>query len=121
MPGAGLAELTRLLADDAVLVVDASATYGRVRDLTGPLIGATKVAAFRCGRHVTVRDGTRDTDMGAQWSARSARPAGRPTVYGDPPVSIRAEDCGRVHEADSARLGYVDPARLSALTTRLQP
>jgi RNA polymerase sigma-70 factor (ECF subfamily) len=44
-----LGALTTMLADDAVLIVDAGhggGTFGRVRNLPGPVMGATKVAAF---------------------------------------------------------------------------
>jgi RNA polymerase sigma-70 factor, ECF subfamily len=44
-----LGALTQMLADDAVLIVDAGqggGSFGRVRNLPGPVIGATKVAAF---------------------------------------------------------------------------
>lgn len=44
-----LREITKLLAEDVVLIVDAGdegGTYGRVRSLPGPVMGATKVAAF---------------------------------------------------------------------------
>jgi len=47
--GGDAAALIRLLADDAVLIADAGpggGRFGRVRNLPGPLRGATKVAAF---------------------------------------------------------------------------
>lgn len=42
-------EVVKLLTDDAILIADAGpegGMYGRVRNLAGPLVGATKVAAF---------------------------------------------------------------------------
>lgn len=44
-----VAEVARLLTEDVVLIADAGpggGAYGRVRNLPGPLVGATKVAAF---------------------------------------------------------------------------
>lgn len=43
------AGVARLLADDVVLIADAGpegGSYGRIRNLPGPLLGVTKVAAF---------------------------------------------------------------------------
>jgi RNA polymerase sigma-70 factor (ECF subfamily) len=42
-------EVASLLADDVILIADAGpagGAYGRVRNLPGPIVGATKVAAF---------------------------------------------------------------------------
>lgn len=44
-----VAGVSRLLAEDVVLIADAGPTggaYGRVRNLPGPIVGTTKVAAF---------------------------------------------------------------------------
>jgi RNA polymerase sigma-70 factor (ECF subfamily) len=44
-----MGEVASLLADDVVLIADAGpegGAYGRVRNLPGPIVGATKVAAF---------------------------------------------------------------------------
>ncbi|MFZ5892558.1 MAG: sigma-70 family RNA polymerase sigma factor [Myxococcota bacterium] len=44
-----LEQVTRLLADDVVLIADAGpegGVYGRVRNLPGPIVGRAKVAAF---------------------------------------------------------------------------
>src|SRR5262245_12575507 len=102
--------LASLLVEDAVLIADAGpggGTFGRVRNLPGPIAGATKVAAFVAG--VTAQGSAgltrRECDLNGQPALLLLR-EGRP--YAAILLSVAG---GRIHrvfiQADPARLQYV--------------
>ncbi len=105
-------QLVELLADDVVLIADggpAPASFGSVRNLLGPLSGATKVAAFVAS--VTPQGSanltTRECDLNGQPAIivlRNQRP------YTAILLSVADGKIRHVFiHADPARLGHVGP------------
>ncbi|MEX2208089.1 MAG: sigma-70 family RNA polymerase sigma factor [Myxococcota bacterium] len=102
--------VARLLADDAVLIVDAGpkgGRFGRVRNLPGPLLGAAKVAAFVAAVTPQGAAGleTRECELNGQPAMLVLRD-GQPRTA----ILLSVVD-GRIRfvfmQADPARLGHV--------------
>jgi RNA polymerase sigma-70 factor (ECF subfamily) len=107
-----LTELTKLLADDAVLVVDPGSTggtYGRVRNLPGPLVGAVKIASFVAAVAPQGATGlaTRECELNGQPAVLVLRD-GQP--YTAILLSVAGDKItGVFMHADAARLRHVGP------------
>ena len=99
-----------LLADDVVLIVDAGPTggsFGRVRNLPGPLVGAPKVAAFVAAVTPQGAEGleTRECELNGQPAVLVLRD-GQPSAA----ILLSVSDeriIGVFMHADPARLGHV--------------
>ncbi len=106
-----VAEVAKVLSDDVVLIADAGlsgGTYGRVRNLPGPIVGRAKVAAFVAT--VTPQGGSglvvKECELNGQPSALVLRD-GRP--YTAILLSVADDQINGVFiHADPARLGHVE-------------
>lgn len=102
--------LVRLLTDDAVMIADGGpegATYGRVRNLPGPITGAKKVAAFLAAVSSQGADGlvVRECQLNGQPGILVLR-AGAP--YATISIAVRDARISAVFlQADPNRLGHV--------------
>jgi RNA polymerase sigma-70 factor, ECF subfamily len=107
-------EVAKLLTEDVVLIADAGpdgGAYGRVRNLPGPIVGATKVAAFVAAVTPQGATGlvTRECELNGQ-------PAVLVLRDGLPYTAILLSVCddkirGVFIHADPGRLGHVGPTR----------
>ena len=110
-----LAAIKKLLADDVRLVVDAGpqgASFGRVRNLPGPLVGAHKVAAFIAAVAPQSAHG-----LATEECTLNGQPAILVLQDGEPHTAILLSVVGGqvrsvFMHADRSRLGHVRKAHL---------